>query len=518
MPLSKRYLFALLGLFVMVLSACSSEPESSSPAGAVPSGLEDFYGQSLDWGDCEPYAETEISEFMFQQDDLECSQVTVPLDYEDPDSTAIEIGVLRKEADDADERIGSLVMNPGGPGASGMTAAAQKADAVSDGPLGERFDLVGFDPRGVGASEPQVHCLTDEERDDRLADDIDVTGSQEEQEAKEEEFAEKCEERTEHGEEMLSHIGTQDVVKDLDLLRSVLGDEELSYLGYSYGTRIGYTYAEQFPDNVRALLLDGALDPEQDVTEELVGQGAGFGKAFDEFAKWCTSQEECALGDDPEAATDAYQDLVRPLIDDSIETPDGRMLSYENATTGTIAALYSQESWGLLNSGLNELRAGEGASLMALADTYNERDSDGSYSTTQDAQAAIRCIDDPRVTDRTEIEEAQEQYYEEAPFLDPGRPPSSARDACTFWPVPNEGEPHLPDVEDIPDPLVVSTTNDPATPHDAGINLAEALDGSLLTFEGTQHTVFLNGESECVDEAGTEYLIDGTLPPEDKQC
>lgn len=521
MPVSKRYLFAWTCLFVMVLSACTAEPESpepSVPAGPVPTGLERFYSQSLDWGECEPYAESVIEKIVFRGKGLECSRVTVPLDYTDPEGITITIGVLRRQAEDTDERIGSLVMNPGGPGASGMVAAASMAGGFSAGPLGEHFDLVGFDPRGVGISEPQVQCLTGPERDADRADDTEVTGSLAEQEAEEREFAAKCEQRTEHGEQMLAHLGTQEVVQDLDVLRSVLGDEKLSYLGYSYGTRIGYTYAEHFPGNVRALLLDGALDPDQDAMEQLVGQAKGFSTAFTEFTKWCTQRSDCALGSDPSAATEEYQDLVRPLIDNPIETEDGRMLSYENATTGTIRALYTEQLWEQLNAGLNELRRGRGASLMRLADEYNERDPDGTYSSTQDAHVAIRCVDDPPVTDRDEIEEAQRRYYEEAPFRDPGTPPSAARDACAFWPVPNSGEPHLPDVEGIPTPLVISTTNDPATPYQAGVSLAKALDGRLLTFEGTQHTAFLNSGNECIDDAGTAYLIDGTLPPEGKRC
>lgn len=525
MPTLKRYLsLSVCLLFLATFVGCTAgtgQDRTPGPAGPVPPGLERFYTQSLDWGGCEPYATSAGAKSAFRGEGLECARLTVPLDYEHPDGTTIQVGVLRHRAADGGDRIGSLVLNPGGPGASGMVAAASMAGAVSASPLGQRFDLVGFDPRGVGASEPDIRCLTGRERDADRASDSELDSSPQgvaAQEAEEKDFAVKCSRRTEYGARMLAHVGTREVVRDLDVLRSVLGDEKLTYLGYSYGTRIGYSYAEAFPRNVRALILDGALDPEQDLIDSLVAQGEGFGRAFSDFATWCAPRPDCALGHDPAGATAAYQRLVRPLIDNPIDVGDGRKLSYENATTGTIAALYTQQYWQPLNTGLNEVKQGRGTTLMALADTYNERDFNGQYSTTQDAFIAIRCVDDPRVTDTSVIVEAQRRYVQVAPFLDPGLPPSPARDACAFWPVPNSSEPHLPNVHGVPPTLVISTTNDPATPYEAGVNLAKAMHGRLLTFEGTRHTVFLTGGNTCVDNAGTAYLIDGTLPPEGTRC
>jgi pimeloyl-ACP methyl ester carboxylesterase len=303
----------------------------------------------------------------------------------------------------------------------------------------------------------------------------------------------------------------------MDVLRSVLGDEKLTYLGYSYGTRIGSAYAEAFPQNVRALVLDGAVDPTQDAVESLVAQGQGFGKAFTEFTRWCVAQQDCALGRDVAGTVKAFQDLVRPLIEFPVAVGDGRKLSYEDATTGVVQALYQDSLWDTLNSGLNQLKQQRGQTLEKLADLYNERDADGRYGTTQDAFTAIRCVDDPRVTDPKVILEAQERYVQAAPFLDDGRPASAARDSCAFWPVPNTTQPHEPKADGLPKTLVISTTNDPATPYQAGVNLAQALKGALLTYEGTQHTVFLQGVS-CVDKAGTAYLVDGTVPADGTRC
>ncbi|GGM64628.1 alpha/beta hydrolase [Longimycelium tulufanense] len=491
--------------------------ESRGPAGSVPAGLDGFYGQALTWEDCKGYATTAEDRVAFARQGLECARLRVPLNYDAPQGRSITLGLLRRPAGDQPNRIGALVLNPGGPGASGMSAAANLAHTVSGSELGKRFDFVGFDPRGVGASEPQVRCLTDQERDEERLD-LDVDNSPEgvaRTEAEEQDYARKCAERT--GREMLSHVGTRDVANDLDVLRSALGDEKLSYLGYSYGTRIGTAYAEAFPENVRALVLDGALAPEQDPVAELVAQGAGFQRAFDAFAAWCAKQQQCALGSDPARAVPIFRKLVDPLVDKPADAGDGRKLSYNDATTGVIQALYAESLWQTLNRGLAELALGRGMTLMKLADTYYGRGSDGHYSTITDAFTAVRCVDDARLTDKAKRLEADRRYREAAPFLDDGRGPSSALDTCAFWPVPPTRDQRVPDPGQLPTTLVISTTGDPATPYQAGVDLARALGARLLTYEGEQHTVFLQGVS-CVDQATIRYLTDLEPPTGDTTC
>ncbi|MGH3468802.1 MAG: alpha/beta fold hydrolase [Thermocrispum sp.] len=498
----------------------AAPPKAPRPVGDGPRSLQQFYQQRLAWGSCAGYASSDLGKQAMQLPKLQCARLKVPLDYADPDGPSVQIGVLRKLAQGPGERIGSLVINPGGPGASGTEAAAALTLSPTMAKLGARFDVVGFDPRGIGSSRPQVQCYTDRERDADRADDGEVDGTKAgiaAAEKAEKAFARKCAERTEHGEKFLANLGTRDVVRDMDVLRSVLGDRKLTYLGYSYGTRIGYTYAESFPDKVRALLLDGALDPGQDVVESLVAQGKGFGKAFGEFARWCVQRSDCALGKDPKRAVRAYQDLVRPLIERKVDAADGRRLSFEDASTATVHALYSQSLWEQLNAGLTELGRNRGEQLLALADQYMERNADGSYGTIQDVLVAVRCVDDPPVTDRAKITSAQRRFAKAAPFLDPGTTTGGFRDACAFWPAEPTGEPHLPDVDGVPAALVVSTTGDPATPYRAGVQLAKAMKGRLLTFEGTQHTVFGQGV-KCVDDAGVAYLLDRKLPAEGTRC
>jgi pimeloyl-ACP methyl ester carboxylesterase len=522
-----RLLPVLSVAVLLSVAACSmptrdTEPlqphtESKGPAGPVPPGLERYYSQALSWGPCAPYATTDSDQVAYQNTGLECARLEVPLDYANPQGQTITLGLLRSPVTDPAQRIGSLVVNPGGPGASGMSAAASLAPAVSKTDLGDRFDLVGFDPRGVGASQPAVHCLTGPERDaERLDSDADTSPAgvaQTEQEDRA--YAGKCTERT--GNEMLANVGTREVARDLDVLRSVLGDEKLNYLGYSYGTRIGAEYAENFPGNVRAMVLDGAIDPAQSAVDQLVAQGAGFQRAFNDFAAWCAARQQCSLGHDPAGAVAAFQQITRPLVDRPARGGDGRELSYQDASIAAIQALYTPSLWEYLDNGLTELRQGNGRGLLALADSYYSRDSDGQYSNTTDAFDAVHCVDDKRVEDPAEAREADRRYREAAPFLDDGRGPSAAREMCAFWPVSVTGESAQPQVGALPPTLVISTTGDPATPYDAGVKLAAALHGRLLTFEGTQHTAYLQGIS-CVDDAATRYLIDLTLPPEGTRC
>jgi pimeloyl-ACP methyl ester carboxylesterase len=519
----------VIGALLLLVSAvaCVPEPgggplqphsERRGPAGPVPAGLERYYGQELAWGPCADYATTAEDRAVYQSRQIECARLTVPIDYRAPAGPSITLGLLRKPATEPSKRIGSLLMNPGGPGASGMSTAASLSSAIGSTELGRRFDLVGFDPRGIAASRPQVHCLTDRERDaERLDNDSDVSPSGVAQNENEErDHVAKCAERT--GSDLLANVGTRDVVKDMDVLRSALGDQKLTYLGYSYGTRIGSEYAEEFPANVRALVLDGAIDPAQSTVDSLVAQGAGFQKAFNDFAAWCAGQGNCALGSDPRRAVEVFQRLARPLVQRPVPAGGGRVLSFSDATTGAIQALYSPDLWQQLNTGVSELAEGRGTTLMSLADTYYGRSTDGKYSTVTDAFDAVRCVDDQRVTDPQAAVDADRRYREVAPFASDGDKPSPKRDICAFWPVPVTGEPNQPRVaNNLPPTVVISTTGDPATPYAAGERLASALHGALLTFEGTQHTVFLQG-NRCVDSAVTRYLVDLVPPPAGVRC
>ena len=510
-----------LSAVALVLAGCSapgpgadpdpstaSDSTFSAPAGPVPAGLEAFYTQNLQWESCESY-NTDGSEL---GDTVQCARVTVPLDYADPGGKTIDIAISRTQA--TGEKIGSILMNPGGPGSSGLYLAEQ-ADGT---PIADRFDRIGFDPRGIGASEPEVRCLTSEGVDDeRREPDVDVSPEGiAATEADHRDYAAQCVERT--GADVLEHVGTREVVRDMDVIRAVLGDEKLTYVGYSYGTRIGTAYAEAFPSNVRAMVLDGALDPDQSPVDEAVAQGAAFQTAFDQFAADCTQTDTCPLGTDPSQAVAQFRTLVDPLVDTPADTTDPRGLSYDDAITGAQQALYSPQLWRLLRAGLSELREGRGDTLLRLADTYSGRLEDGSYTNIDDAFNAVRCVDGPPTTDRGEADEADARFRAAAPYLDDGRSTGNAPlDLCAFWPVPNTSEPHIVEVEGLPTLVVVSTTNDPATPYQAGVELADQLRGDLVTYNGTQHTVAFSGV-ECIDDPLTNYLVDLAPPGEGLVC
>ena len=463
----------------------------------------------------------------------------VPLTYDDPAGQTITLKVLRKPATDQAKRIGSVIMDPGGPGVSGVEHAGQlgavvaasqldpklAAAAAGSVQLNQQLDLVGFDPRGVGASTPVIRCQTDAERDASRALTVRTRNQAEIDAANAEakKLAEGCVALSGtpqgiDGKTFLANVGTPNVAKDLDVLRAAVGDEKLTYIGWSYGTGIGTSYAEQFPQNVRAMILDGAIDPNGDPVQEELGQKEGFQKAFEDYASWCAQQEKCALGTDPGNATVAYQQLVRPLLDNPVKLADGRVLTFSDANTGTVQALYSQDLWKSLSTALQALAAGDGSGLMQLADRYDSRAADGTYGNTLDAFVAIECIDGSLSVSADQAQQLVEKAAAAAPFIDSGDAPKATKSSCDFWPVPPKPEPKSVNVKGLPRVLVISTTKDPATPYQAGVNLAKALDASLLTVQGTNHTAYLGVGNACVDDIGTAYLTALKLPEDGAIC
>jgi pimeloyl-ACP methyl ester carboxylesterase len=520
-----RRLWGVAAVAVLTLTACSTAipgtPTAApprGPAGPVPAGLEKFYAQELAWGDCEPYVNDSLSEATFKGD-IECARLRVPIDYTKPDGKEITIGLLHRRSINLAERIGALVINPGGPGQSGMVAAAGMAGQGWDGALADKFDLVGFDPRGVGASEPKVKCLSDKEKDDeRLEPPVEGATPEAvaaiEQENKE--FAERC--AKESGVDMLANVGTRDVVKDMDVLRSALGEVKLTYLGYSYGTRIGTAYAEAFPGNVRAMILDGAVAPNEDRVQQIIGQANGFKKAFDAFAAACTKKPDCALGTSAADAEARLDKMLEPLKQNPLAVGN-RKLSYSDAAIAVIQGLYSEELWQPLEQALTQFAGGRGDILLKLSDFYQGRDDDGRYSSAQDAFTAIRCVDDPQVKDRAVVADEARRITEGLPknALGDDEDTAPALGPCAFWPVPSTSAPHEPKVSGLPETLVISSTGDPATPYAAGVDLAKALGAGLLTVEATNHTAFLQ-ENKCVDDIGAAYLIDLKQPASGARC
>ncbi|SHL49224.1 alpha/beta hydrolase fold [Pseudonocardia thermophila] len=485
---------------------CAAAPTAAGDGtGPAPPALERFYAQQLAWGPCDGFASTPDEAQLYADPALECARMEVPLDYAQPDGRTAQIAVLRRATDRP--RIGSLVINPGGPGGSGVQAAAVMSATFGGGP----FDVVGFDPRGIGASTPRLDCLTPAETAAERAAPMDIDPSPAgvaQVEAEVREFVAKCVERS-GGVDVLANAGTRDVARDMDVLRAVLGDAELTYLGYSYGTFLGSTYAEMFPRNVRAMVLDGAIDPAAPSAAEEIAQMTAFQRAFEVYAADCAQRPPCPLGADPAAATAAFQELARPLVADPAPAGPGRTLSFGDAVTAVTASLYHPSGWTELTAGLAELRTGSGAKLLAIADRYHELD--------QDAFTIVHCADDERTGDRDANAALAARVRAAAPFLDPGVPVVPALGVCDMWPASPTSTPHVPHAPGLPPVLVVATTGAPATPFAAGIALAEALGGRLLTVEGTQHGAVGQGWS-CIDDIAADYLVELTLPPEGTTC
>jgi pimeloyl-ACP methyl ester carboxylesterase len=322
------------------------------------------------------------------------------------------------------------------------------------------------------------------------------------------------------GKDFLANIGTASAARDMDVVRSALGEPQINYLGFSYGTELGAAYADRYPQRVRAMVLDGAVDPNADPVSENLLQVAGFQTAFNDYAADCAESPGCPLGTDPSQFVARYHQLVNPLVARPGPTPgDPRGLGYSDAITGTVNALYTKKYWKLLTSGLLGLQRGTDAGdLLLLADDYQHRDRNGHYANLQDAFTAIRCVDGPFPTDPASWADSDRKSRQLAPFMSYGQFTGQAPgDLCSQWPVPPTSRPHQVSSPGPGKVVVVSTTHDPATPYQAGVDLARELGGSLITFDGTQHTVVFNG-NECVDSAVVAFLTQSVLPEAGLRC
>lgn len=496
-------------LLACVLMACLSSP----PASATPEGQStQMFGQPPVWGGCGQWV-ADPSAIPSAQ----CGTVSVPIDYANPEGAQAQLAVIRVPA--TGDRIGVLMVNPGGPGASAVDTVAGMGAALAGTEIGRRFDLVGFDPRGVGHSTPELRCRTDAEFDAYRREpnaDYSQAGVAHIEDVYRG-FVQQCVDRV--GPEFLANVGTVPTARDMDVVRAALGENQVSYLGFSYGTEIGAAYAEAYPDRVRAMVLDGAVDPSLDPIEENLRQMAGFQTAFEDYAADCAQSVGCPLGTDPTQFVNRYHQLIDPLATQPAATSDPRGLSYQDAITGTVNALYSRQYWKFLTSGLLGLqRRTDPGDLLLLADDYLNRSPSGHYQNSQDAFYAIRCVNSQFPTDPATWVAADQRSRQAAPFLSYGDFTGFApRDVCALWPVQASQTTHSAVSPGPGKVVVVSTTHDPATPYAAGVDLAAQMGAPLITFDGTQHTVVFNGDP-CVDSAVVAFLVSGVQPPAGLRC
>lgn len=441
-----------------------------------------------------------------------CTEIRVPRDYAAPSDGYLNISLIRAAATKPKQRIGSLLLNPGGPGASGVEFVREGIDGFDDS-LRERFDIVGFDPRGVNSSTA-IRCIDNLDGHAALDPSPDDAAELEALVESAREYAAACARRNDA---TLPYLSTEAVARDLDRIRASVGDDKLTYLGFSYGTLIGALYAERFPDRVRAMALDGAIDPSLDLEEFRSDQGEGFERALRAFLADCAKRTSCAFYEGGKSAA-AFDALMASIDRDPIPAPrtgDPRLVGPGLAWSAVLGALYSESYWPLLALALAQAKDGDGSLLLAISDPFRGRKPNGSYSNLQDAYVGNTCLDYPAPTD-------VRVYTGWAKALTAAAPHFAQFVAyndlvCAFWSVPAQGVPRTVTAAGAPPIVVVGTTGDPATPYHWAEALADQLEsGVLVTYEGEGHTGY--GASVCVQDTIDDYLLELTVPKAGLRC
>jgi len=496
---------ALTGCLYSAIPEQKAAPSRTPVVDGVAEDLLPYYSQNLSWESCTGA----------DAGTYDCATVTAPRDWDNPADGELELEIIRRAAGSG-EPVGSLLVNPGGPGASGYDLVANSANFAVGGVLSNAYDVIGFDPRGVGRSTA-VACLDAAGTDAYFFDIPTAARGTEEWKAelteRNRDFAAACEANSDG---ILPFITTEFAARDMDLLRAVLGDDSLNYLGYSYGTFLGATYAELYPDRVGRLVLDGAIDPSTPSIVVSATQAVGFESALRAFMASCLEGGDCPFrGTVDEAMTDLGT-LLASVDAAPLPAPDGRLLGADSLMTAIISALYAEGNWPVLRQALAGALAGDAETAFFLADFYYARTPSGEYQdNSAEAFRAYNCMDYPAEVDPATEQAAEARIAAEAPTV---APYWEGVDLCEVWPSPPTGERAAIAAEGAAPMLVIGTTNDPATPYEWSVALAEQLSsGVLITREGEGHTGFQKG-SACVDQAVEAYFIDGTVPQDGLVC
>jgi pimeloyl-ACP methyl ester carboxylesterase len=487
------------------VSASNTSPTPISPvATGAPAGFEKYYEQVVEFVNC--------GEGIF------CADVQMPMNWDDPASEPIVIATSYRKADKKDP-LGFVLFNPGGPGASGYDWVLESSDFLGTKKLRENFNILGFDPRGVGRSSA-VSCLTDAETDEflynatgfELGSDEDLAFTREAIK----DFGAKCLEETG---DLLAHVDTVSAAKDMDVLRAVLGQEKLNYLGYSYGSLLGTTYATLFPDRVGQFVLDGAIDPTVSDEQQNLFQIEAFEKTLMAFLEACEQYKDCPFTGFVEGDLETIREFFLELENKPLPTQSGRELTIWAAVTGLIMPLYSESYWPYLATAFDmALNKDQGDVFMLLADQYNDRGEDGTYSTNVlAANYAISCLDSRSSSNIFSMRRQNSALLEAAPTL--GRYWQFGALRCESWPFEVKQSPDSYKATGAPTILVVGTTGDPATPYAQAQSLAgEILDDAfLLTYDGEGHTIY-GQQVDCVDDVVDKFFITAKLPATDPYC
>jgi len=474
-------------------SASSPSPAAGSPSPVQPAA---YVPAVPHWTSC--------------RDGFQCATVSVPLDYAAPAKGNVSLRLIRLRATDGAHRIGSLLVNPGGPGVSAVDFLRGFATGSVPSPLRKQFDLVAFDPRGTTGSAP-VHCLGTSQLDRffHVDQDPDTPGEVKALDDESKVLAAGCEQRSGR---ILPHLSTEDAARDMDSVRAALREPKLTYLGYSYGTALGAAYLDLFPTHVRAMVLDGALDPRSTWDEIVLGQAKGFDLAMRSFLSWCDKHAStCEFRQAVQGDLGAAYDRIRARVEQSPMPGLGnRTVGPAELYFGAGQALYSTSYWESLGTALAEMTQGQASVMIQLSDLYLDRGENG-YENTIEANYAVNCVDRPFPKDNASYQRLADQLAKVAPRFGPGVAWGSQ--ACARWPVPPTGQPHAVKGTGSPPILVIGTTRDPATPYAWAVALAGQLDnGVLLTHDGDGHTAFRKSAPKCIVNPVDTYLLTAKAP------
>ena len=486
------------GVITIVLAAMLS---SCAPQTDTAPAADDYYSQQVEWTEC--------------GESLTCTTVAVPTDWSNLEGESISLSLVR-HSPASGESQGALFVNPGGPGGSGVDFVRDGVTNAVDETLAAAYDIIGFDPRGVGESTP-VTCTEDASGLDAFLYGIipGVRGTEEWLNAKKataQEFIDGCEMYTG---ELLQHLDTLSVAKDLDVMRAVVGEEKLNYLGYSYGTFIGMVYAQEFPQNVGYMVLDGAVDPSAEGAES-PGQAAGFEMALGNWIEWCLEQTDCPFSGTPEEVAAQIATMLADLDENPLPASDGRLVGGDTFASGITSALYSPDTWPDLSELFLGYLNGDVDPAIALADWYNGRNDDGTYvSNDTEAFLAIGCADTPATEESTWAESAQ-MIIEAAPVLGPYF--TYVDVLCSLWPSPPVFDTAGMKPTGEEPIIIIGTTGDPSTPIEWAEGVVESLtDGRLITYSGEGHLAYNRGDS-CVNTLVNDFFINDVVPPENSTC
>ena len=439
----------------------------------------------------------------------ECGELSVPFNYADPSIGSFTLFLTRKPAADQANKIGSMLVNPGGPGFGG-SSVAENAELYFSSELLDRFDIIGWDPRGTGKSTPAIDCI--DQYDEYFGIDSTPESPEEKQAIIDasQKFNDQC---VKNSGEILPYISTQATARDMDSIRRALGEEKITYFGFSYGSELGATWVTMFPETVRAAVLDGASDPNATSLDQGLAQAKGFEMQLDAFLAACSKRQSCAFyskGKSAEALDKLLIDIdAKPLVVSADRTPVTQGVMY----TALAEAMYSDLAWPALESALADAIKGKGAGLLRLYDSYLQRKSDGSYGNELEAFLAISCLDDPGPLSVDAVD-AQVQIFEKAAK----RFGSSFAYgySCALWPVAQA--PRITVTGKGAGPIIViGTTGDAATPIESSRNAAKALEqGIFLTVNADQHTGY--GVNRCIVDEVDRYLVDLIVPKTGTVC